>query len=178
MASNIKAKIIITSGIILIVGITSAIVASHVRKKRILKRIYDSIGDIETEAGQQALLEETQQLLGSNAFDPLFWQKTSGIKPDPNLLMPTSIARESAKRINNLIGFSWSANRWGSDEKKIIAEFKKLKSKGQVSQVASAYANAPLNYGDLSRDVTKALTWWGNDDYIKQLTTFINTLPN
>ncbi len=178
MASNIKGKIIITGGIILVVGITSVIIASHVRKKRILKRIYDSIGDIETEAGQQALLEETEQLLGSNAFDPNFWQKTSGNKPDSNLLIPTSIARESARRINSLIGFSWLQNRWGSDEKKIISEFKKLKSKGQVSQVAFAYANSPLNFGDLSRDTTKALTWWRNDAYIKQLITFINNLPN
>lgn len=176
--ANTKGKIIIASGLILVVGITTAIVFSHLRKKKFLKKIYDAINDTSSEQGQQALFTEENQLLGSNSLDPNFWKKTSGVKPDPNLLMPTSIARESAKRINNLIGFSWSVNRWGSDEKKIISEFKKLKSKGQVSQVASAYANSPLNYGDLSRDVTKALTWWRNDDYIKQLTTFINTLPN
>ena len=65
------------------------------------------------------------------------------------------------------------------DEKGIINEFKKLKSKGQVSQVASAYQNTPLNYGDLGRDVTDALTGWTDDDtYITQLTTYISSLPN
>jgi hypothetical protein len=65
------------------------------------------------------------------------------------------------------------------DEKGIINEFKKLKSKGQVSQVASAYQNSPLNYGDLGRDTTESLTGWTDDDtYITQLTTYINSLPN
>ena len=59
------------------------------------------------------------------------------------------------------------------------SQFKKLKSKGQVSQVASAYQNVPLSYGELSRDVTNSLTGWTDDEtYITQLTTYINSLPN
>ena len=61
----------------------------------------------------------------------------------------------------------------------MINEIKKLKSKGQVSQVASAYQNAPLNFGDLGRDITDALTGYFDDStYITQVTTYINSLPN
>ena len=171
--ANTKGKIIIASGIVLVAGITTAIIFSHFRKKKFLKEIYDKINDTSSEAGQQALLTEENQLLGSNAFDPNFWKKTSGTHPTPNLLIPTKIARENATKIYNSIG-SISDN-----EKAIINQFKKLRSKGQVSQVASAYQNPPFNYGDLGRDVTDALTGWTDDDtYITQLTTYISSLPN
>ena len=170
--ANTKGKIIIASGLVLVAGITTAIVISHFRKKKYLKEIYDAINDTTSEQGQQALLTEENQLLGSNAFDPNFWRKTSGTKPNPNLLMPSKNAREIATKIYNEMGVT-------DDEKAIINEFKKLKSKGQVSQVASAYQNTPLNYGDISRDVTESLTGWTDDDtYITQLTTYISSLPN
>ena len=170
--ANTKGKIIIASGIVLVAGITTAIVISHYRKKKYLKQIYDAINDTSSEQGQQALLTEENQLLGSNAFDPNFWKKTSGTKPNPNLLMPSKNAREVATKIYDKMGVT-------DDEKGIINEFKKLKSKGQVSQVASAYQNSPLNYGDLGRDATESLTGWTDDDtYITQLTTYISSLPN
>jgi len=170
--ANTKGKIIIASGLVLVAGITTAVILSHYRKKKYLKQIYDAINDTSSEAGQQALLTEENQLLGSNAFDPNFWRKTSGTKPNPNLLMPSKMAREIATKIYDEMGVT-------DDEKAIINEFKKLKSKGQVSQVASAYQNTPLNYGDLGRDVTEALTGWTDDDtYITQLTTYISSLPN
>jgi hypothetical protein len=170
--ANTKGKIIIASGLVLVAGITTAVIISHYRKKKYLKQIYDAINDTSSEAGQQALLTEENQLLGSNAFDPNFWRKTSGTKPNPNLLMPSKNAREIATKIYNEMGVT-------DDEKAIINEFKKLKSKGQVSQVASAYANAPLSYGDLGNDVTDALTgYFDSDIYITQLTTYISSLPN
>lgn len=174
--ANIKGKIIIASGIVVTIGITTAILVSHFRKKRMLKVIYDKINDTSSEEGQQALLQIENQLLGSNAFDPNFWQKTKGTKPDPNLLMPTKLAREIATNIDKkMLGYLIKED----DEKGIINEFKKLKSKGQVSQVASAYSKAPLSYGDLGRDVTDALTGYFDDStYITQLTTYINSLPN
>jgi hypothetical protein len=174
--ANTKGKIIIASGIVLVTGITSAIIFSHLRKKRVIKQIYDKINDTTSEQGQQAILNEENQLLGSNAFDPNFWKKTSGTKPNPNLLMPSKNAREIAKNIYDKIqGVILDED----DEKGIINDFKKLKSKGQVSQVASAYQNSPLNYGDLSRDVTDALTgFWDDETYITQLTTYISSLPN
>ena len=174
--ANTKGKIIIVSSLVIITGITTAIVFSHLRKKKFLKKIYDAINDVKTEQGQQALLNEENQLLGSNAFDPNFWKKTSGTKPNPNLLMPSKNAREIAKNIYDKIqGVILDED----DEKGIINDFKKLKSKGQVSQVASAYQNSPLNYGDLSRDVTDALTgFWDDETYITQLTTYISSLPN
>ena len=174
--ANTKGKIIIASGLILVAGITTAVVVSHYRKKRILKQIYDAINDVKSEEGQQALLTEENQLLGSNAFDPNFYKKTSGTKPNPNYLMPTKNAREIAKKIDDKIqGVILDED----DEKGIINEFKKLKSKGQISQVASAYQNTPLNYGDLGRNVTDALTgFWDDSTYITQLTTYISSLPN
>lgn len=176
--ANTKGKIIIVSGIVVIAGITSWIVFSHNRKKKTLQAIYDAINDTKSEQGQQALLNEENQLLGSNAFDPNFWKKTSGTKPDKNLLMPSKLAREIATTIHsNLAGFD--TNNFGDDEKAIISQIKKLKSKGQVSQVASAYQSSPLNYGDLGNDITEALTGWADSDiYINQLSTYVNNLPN
>jgi len=174
--ANIKGKIIIGGGIVLVAGITTAILVSHFRKKKFLKLIYDKINDTSTEEGQQALLEAENQLLGSNAFDPNFWKKTTGTKPNPNLLMPTKNARDIARNIDDkMVGIVIKED----DEKGIINEIKKLKSKGQVSQVASAYQNAPLNFGDLGRDITDALTGYFDDStYITQVTTYINSLPN
>ena len=179
--ANTKGKIIIASGIVVIAGITSIIIFKHYRKKRILKEIYDIINDTKSEQGQQALLNEESQLLGSDAFDPNFWKRTSGVKPNPNLLMPTKMAREIATRIRKkqYAEGGLEQSNWGDDEKGIINEFKKLKSKGQVSQVSSAYQNSPLNYGDIGRDVTDALTGIADDEtFITQLTTYINSLPN
>lgn len=170
--ANIKGKIIILSGLVLLTSITTAIVFSHLRKKKFLKKIFDAINDITSEEGQQALLTEDNQLLGSYAFNPNFKDKLEGIRPNPDLLMPTRLARESATRIDKLMGFT-------DDEKGILSEFKKLKSKGQVSQVAAAYQNEPFNYGDLGRNVTDALTGVFDDDtYITELTRYINSLPN
>jgi hypothetical protein len=176
--ANTKGKIIIVSGIVVIAGITSAIIFSHYRKKRVLNEIYDAINDVSSEEGQQALLNEENQLLGSNAFDPNFYKGTkSGAKPDKNLLIPTKIAREIATKI-----YEKQSKRnlgLGDDEARIVSELKKLKSKGQISQVASAYQNTPLSYGDLSQDVTDALTGFTDSDaYINQLTNYINNLPN
>jgi hypothetical protein len=90
--------------------------------------------------------------------------------------MPTKMAREIATKIDDKMrGYVIKED----DEVGIISEFKKLKSKGQVSQVASAYSNYPLSYGDLAQDVTDALTGWTDSPtYITQLTSYINNLPN
>jgi len=175
--ANTKGKIIIVSGIILIAGISTAIIVPHFRKKRILKLIYEKLNDTTSEQGQLDILDEENQLLGSNAFDPKFWQYGKGkVQPNASLLMPTQLAREIAKNIHSAIADRW---RWEDDEDKIISEFKKLKSKGQVSQVSSAYANSPLSYGDLANKTTYALTGYvDSDNYIKTLTTYINNLPN
>jgi hypothetical protein len=176
--ANTKGKIIIVSGLVLVTGITTAIVISHIRKKRVLKDIYNKINDTSSEEGQQAILDEENQLVGSNAFDPNFYQKTTNPKPDPNLLMPTKIAREIANKIFNLTP-QWSNYQLQDDEAGIVSQFKKLKSKGQVSQVASAFSNPPLNHGDLASFVNEALTGFTDDAiYMKQLTTYINNLPN
>lgn len=172
--ANIKGKIIIVSGIILIAGISTAIIIPHFKKKRILKLIYDKLNDTSSEQGQLDILSEENQLLGSNAFDPKFWKYGKGkIQPNASLLMPTQMARASATAIFNSFGYV------NDSEDKILSEFKKLKSKGQVSQVSSAFANSPLSYGDLADKTTYALTGFVDDDkYLKTLTTYINNLPN
>lgn len=171
--ANTKGKIIIGGGLFVILGITSFIIFSHLRKKRVLREIYDKINDTTSEEGQQALLNEDEKILGSNAFNPNFWKKTTAPRPDSNLLMPSKIAREIATNIYNKTTYLTD------DEEGIISELKKLKSKGQVSQVASAFANSPLSYGDLASYVTDTLTGtFDSDVYMKQLTTFINNLPN
>jgi hypothetical protein len=176
--ANIKGKIIIVSGFVVVAGITTAIIVSHYRKKRILNEIYDAINDVKSEAGQQALLSDENQLLGSNAFDPNFHKGKGTTKPDMNLLMPTKMARDVATKIFKKMA-GWDTNNWTDDEAGIISEFKKLKSKGQVSQVADAYSNSPLNYGELSQHTTDALTGIADKEvYITQLSTYINNLPN
>lgn len=172
--ANTKGKIIIVSGIILIAGISTAIIIPHFRKKRILKLIYEKLNDTTSEQGQLDILNEENQLLGSNAFDPKFWKYGKGkIQPNASLLMPNQLARATATAIYNSFGYL------NDSENKIISEFKKLKSKGQVSQVSSAFANSPLSYGDLAKKTTYALTGYAdNENDIKTLTTYINNLPN
>jgi hypothetical protein len=171
--ANTKGKIIIGGGLFVILGITSFIIFSHLRKKRVLRVIYDKINDTTSEEGQQALLNEGEQLLGSSAFDVNFWKKTTAPRPDSNLLMPSKMAREIATNIYNKTTYLTD------DEEGIISELKKLKSKGQVSQVASAFASSPLSYGDLASYVTDTLTGWTDSPaYIKQVTSYINSLPN
>ena len=114
--ANIKGKIIIVSGIILIAGISTAIIIPHFRKKRILKLIYEKLNDTTSEQGQLDILNEENQLLGSNAFDPKFWKYGKGkVQPNASLLMPTQLAREIAKNIHSAIADRW---RWEDDEDK------------------------------------------------------------
>ena len=171
--ANTKGKIIIASGLILVTGITTAIVISHFRKKRILQTIYEKLNDKTSSEGQQALLNEENQLIGSDAFNPTFWEGKGKVKPDANLLIPTKMAREIATSIYNMTTYLTD------DEEGIINQIKKLKSKGQVSQVAMAFGSSPLYYGDLGNYVTNTLTGYTDKpEYIKQVTTYINNLPN
>ena len=59
-----------------------------------------------------------------------------------------------------------------------MAEFKKLKSQGQVSLVAYVFENAPLSYGSMSDYVVNALTGWTDaESVIKELNNYVNNLP-
>ena len=45
--------------------------------------------------------------------------------------------------------------------------------------MASAFASSPLSYGDLASYVTDTLTGFTDSSaYIKQVTSYINSLPN
>jgi hypothetical protein len=68
MATNIKGRIIIGSALFVVVGVTSYILFSGLRKRRILKDIYESIRDTQSSEGQMALFSEEEQIKGTNAY--------------------------------------------------------------------------------------------------------------
>ena len=174
MATNTKGKIIIGSGIVLVLGITAWIVGSGIRKRRILNDIYSKIRDTTSSEGSQALLSEDDQIKGSYAFDPSFWSKTTGTKPNYNLLsqMTFQTARAIATKIHDY------QSAFNDNEAGILGEIKKLKSQGQISMVAYAYSSHPLSYGSLADDVVYALTGVADSNsYIKQLNSFVASLP-
>jgi len=175
--ANTRTKIIVGIAIVATVGTASYITYSAIRKRRILKSIYGKLREAGEGGDAQALYAEDEQLLGSYAFDPNFWQGKKSKKPDVKYLNAFSgtKARAIAKEIKGLIG---NAVLWADDEEGIVSQFKKLKSQGQVSMVAYAYSNSPLNYGDMGRSIIDALTGWTDGKaYIKDLTRYINSLP-
>lgn len=171
---NIKGKIVIGVGSTILVGGLAYLIISSVRKKNIRDRIYKSLNDTSGE-GFQNVLDEKNQILGSLAFDPNFWKGEGNIKPDPSYFenFSTSQARQVARNIKDAMG------RFVDDEAAIVAEIRKLKSKGQVSLVAYVYQNAPLSFGSLVNDVVSATTgWFDSPIYIQQINNHINNLPN
>jgi hypothetical protein len=173
MATNIKGRIIIGSALFVVVGVTRYILFSGLRKRRILKDIYESIRDTQSSEGQMALFSEEEQIKGTNAFNPNFWEGKGKQKPNAKLLseITPKDARDIATKINSYMGFT-------DDEGKIISQIKRLKSQGQISLVASVYSKSPLSYGNLSDDVIDALTGvTDSDSYIKELNNYVNSLP-
>jgi hypothetical protein len=181
--ANTKGKIIIGTALAGVVGVTAYIIFSGLRKRRILNDIYETLQDVTSAEGQQALYSEDEKIKGSYGFDPNFWRGKSAKKPDPKYLnqMSSTIAREIAKKIYYHIGkwdFSDPKAYVDDDEVGIISEIKKLSSQGQLSMVAFAYANAPLNYGNLADDIVDALTGWTDkDSYIVDLNRYVDSLP-
>ena len=170
---NTKAKIIIGTSILVIGGTTSYIIYRSIRKKRIAEEIYKKLDDTASESGAAANLSEDDKHKANFGFDPNFWKEGSGgVMPNANLLMIPQKAREIATEINSNIGVY-------DDEDAILSEIKKLKSKGQLSQVTHAYSSGALNYGDLASDLKDALEGgFFEDDRLKELNSFINNLPN
>jgi hypothetical protein len=167
--SNTKAKIIIGAGIVLVSGIVTGIVVRDVRRNRIRKRIFDQLNDTSFQ-GQGSNVGADEAHKFTLALDPNFWKKTSG-SPLPTKLIPDKTARERARAINDSIGL-WD------DEDKILSEIKKAQTQGQLSQVAHAYANAPLNFGNLGDDLERALKGGlATKDRLKELNMYINSLP-
>lgn len=172
--ANTKGKIIIGTALVVVGGVTAWYIYRNIRRRRILNDIYEQVRDTRTAEGQQALFQEEEKIKGSYAFDQNFWQGKRKAKPDPKYLqsMSSQIARDIARNIYA------KQSSFNDDETGIISEFKKLQSQGQVSMVAFAYANSPLNYGNLADDVIYALTGVAdNESYIKELNTFIDNLP-
>jgi hypothetical protein len=174
MASNLKGRIIIGTSAVIVVSVASYLIFSGIRKRRILKDIYDDLRDFKSAKGKQALLSEQNQVKGTWAFNPQFWEGKLEAKPNIALrdaLTPKD-AREIATNIYNAVGYFYD------DESKLLAEVRKLKSQGQVSLVAYVFENAPLSYGSMSDYIISALTGWTDgEDLIKELNTYVNSLP-
>lgn len=177
--ANTKGKIIIGTALVVISGVTTWYIYRNIRRRRILNDIYEQVRDTQTAEGQQALFSEEEHIKGSYAFDPNFWQGKRKVKPDPKYLqnMSSTIARDIARRIYDKIG-GIDKRYLDDDEKGIISEIKKLQSQGQVSMVAFAYSNSPLNYGNMASDIVDALTGWSDSStFIDELNTYIDNLP-
>lgn len=187
--ANTKAKILIGVTATAVFGIGGFIIYSAIRKGKIKKKIYDTLNDTNTVAGQQGSLSADDMHKANYGFDPLFWRDgKNGIMPDTKYLKRSQDARDSARIIydaihkNDMLGIS-------EDESKIMSEIKNMKSQGYLSQVTYAYANAKLGRpandfierknGDLGEDIKTALkgTWYGSEDYLTELNKVITALP-
>jgi hypothetical protein len=168
--ANTKGKIIIGAGLFLMGGIGTYIAVTTIRKKKIAKTIYQKLDDKSLQGvGANVSAEDRHKY--SLALDPNFWKKSSG-SPLPTKLMPDKLARERAKEIYANIGTLWD------NESKILSAVKKNVTQGQMSQVAYAYANAPLNYGNLADALQQGLE--GGvlvSDKLKELNLYIDSLP-
>ena len=174
MAANTKGKIIIGSALFVVVGVTAWIITSSIRKRRIWKDISAKLGDISLE-GQIGNVSSEEIHKYKLALDPNFWKRTQG-SPLPSKLMPDKRAREIATNIKKLIG---DYVAWADDEEGIINEIKKIQTQGQFSQVAYAYSNPPLNYGDLGVALENSLKPYGTDrkDWLPELNRLIDSMP-
>lgn len=179
--ANTKAKILIGVTATAVFGIGGFIIYSAVRKGKIRKKIYDTLNDTTTVAGQQGSLSADDMHKANYGFDPLFWRDgKNGILPDTNKLFRSQDARNKAKEIYDSI----HKNDWlglTEDEGKLMKVIKGLKSQGQLSQVTYAYANAKIDRpnGDLGEDIKTALkgTWYGSENYLTELNRVISALP-
>jgi len=174
MSANRKGKIIIGASAVIVIGTTAWLIYSGVRKRKVLNRIYDELFDTTSVKGKQALYSTQEKIKGTWAFNPQFWEGKLDVKPNIALRdqISTKQARDIARNIYNAVGYFYD------DEAKILAEFKKLKSQGQVSLVAFVFENSPLNYGSMSDYVISGLTGWTDgENVIKDLNNYINNLP-
>ena len=167
--ANTKAKIFIGVGIATFVGIGTYLVFNHFKKKRIMRDIYSKLLDTSSQESQQAQLSKSDKLKGTDALNPSFWQ--SG-KADVNKLITGAKARELADELNDWI------DKLGTGNASVMPILRKIKTRGQGSQVAYAYANPPKSYGDLANDLNDELTgiFDGEASY-KQVLNYLNNLP-
>ena len=170
--ANTKGKIIIGGVLTVIVGLTTMLIVKGVKRKKIIKRIYDDLNNVEkTEEGKKAVLDEDRKHTADVGFSTKFWKSgQDGVMPTK--LMPSMYARDIAKKVYNNI--SW----YNDDESKILSALKEAKTKGQLSQVAYQYSVHPLSYGDLGEDVKDALEGgMFTEDKLKPLNTWLASLP-
>jgi len=177
--ANTKAKILIGVGIATFVGVATFLVFNHFKKKRIMRDIYAKLLDTTSQESQQAQLSTFEKIKGTDALNPNFWN--SG-KADTEKLLTGKMAREFADKIRSsyntayrttILGYTF----WDTDTP-IYLTLKKLKTRGQVSQVAYAYANPPQNFGDLASDINDVYSGWSDgESQYKQVLNYLNNLP-
>jgi hypothetical protein len=118
-------------------------------------------------------------LLGTDALNPNFWK--SG-KADTNKLLTSAKARQFADQLHSdytkasnttVFGYSF----WDTDTD-IFKHLKKLRTRGQVSQVAYVYSNPPKDYGDLANDINDIYSGWADSEsQYKRVLNYLNNLP-
>lgn len=167
--ANTKAKIFIGLGILTFIGAGTFLIFNHFNKKRIMRDIYSKLLDTSSQESQQAILSQSDKLKGTDALNPAFWQ--SG-KSDVNKLITGAKAREIADELDSWI------RKFGTGNESVMPILRKLKTRGQVSQVAYAYANPPKNYGDLANDLNDELTgFFDSENSYKLVLNYLNNLP-
>jgi hypothetical protein len=177
--ANTKAKIFIGVGIATFVGVGTFLIFNHFKKKRIMRDIYAKLLDTTSQESQQAQLSTFQKIKGTDALNPKFWQ--SG-KADTAKLLTGKMAREFADKIRNSYNTAYYSTVFGytfwDTDTEIFKTLKKLKTRGQVSQVAYAYANPPKDYGDLATDINDIYSGWADgESQYKQVLNYLNNLP-
>jgi hypothetical protein len=169
--ANTKGKIIIGGAIAVVGGLIAWKITRNVKQNKIMKSILAQINDSTNVKDTVGGGDVHKYSLG---LDPKFWDKKSG-SPLPTIGNP-KYARETATKIHSLIG-DWKA--WADDEEGILSAIRKVKSQGKLSQVAFAYENPPLNYGNLADDLKSSLEPYGTDtkDWMPELNNIINAMP-
>lgn len=177
--ANTKAKIFIGVGIATFVGVGTFLIFNHFKKKRIMRDIYAKLLDTTSQESQQAQLSTFEKIKGTDALNPNFWN--SG-KANTDKLFTGKIAREFADEIRSSYNKAKNTTLFGytlwDTDTEIFKTLKKLKTRGQVSQVAYAYANPPKNYGDLASDINDVYSGWADgESQYKQVLNYLNNLP-
>lgn len=170
--------ITVVVGSVIIATVVSSIIASALKKRKTIKKIYAKLDEIGTSESVGAVLDRTEKHKANLGFDPNFWKRTSGTPlPNPKLLLTSMEAREMARGIKKAMSADWFGAT--EDEDKIMSVIRSIPSQGVLSQVTDAYQSSPLNYGNLAEDVRIALegSWYGSKDYLDELNAVITNKP-
>lgn len=118
----------ILGGVLLVGSVTTVIVIRHQRKKK-LNCIYSALGLNEGDGGGQ--YGDERDLEGSSAFDVNFWRSW-----EEAMLADNALRARIVKAADDI----WdSKDPINDDEAKVYAAFERMRSKAEVSMMASYF---------------------------------------